>query len=230
MKNICYNCGDPIDEDDKTKEHVPAKNLYQGFGEEYKINLITVPACSKCNNIYSKIDQELRDALAVINDDVEAKKELTSKGVRSILRRSNWKDRTHFNHEGKVIAVNFNYEELQQLHIKNFKALFFLKYAFPVPEDFEIAIIADGDTEKIESAGILYNYLFKEKEFKHSGHPEIFKYILKDITLGNNEDEELYESEDFDQLIAIAAILIYHNEICAIVLAGKEEFIESCKP
>ena len=227
---ICYNCGRPLTADNATVEHVPAKNLYDGFENQYKVNRITVPACYDCNQMYSKVDQEMRDALAVKSDSEEQKKILTGKGVKSILRRSNWQDRSHFNHEGQVIAVDFSYDDLKKIHIKNFKALFFRKYGFPVPDNFDIVIVADGDDDKkVDLAKVLYDYAKLDKQFEHSGHPDIFKFIIKDLTQGKSTDN-LYESGDFNKLIGVTGLLIYHDDIGAIVLAGKKDFIESCNP
>ena len=228
MPNVCYNCGRELTSDNATVEHVPAKNLYEGFGEDFKKNRITVPACAECNHLYSKIDQEIRDALAVKNDNLKERQELTAKGVRSILRRSNWKDRTHFNSSGRVAAVTFSYADLRQIHIKNFKALFFRKYGIPVPDDFGIEIIADGDDDKIDTAQIIYGYLLDGKEFEYSGHPDVFKFILRDMT-PDKEKDAVYESRDFTKLVAVAGLLVYHDDIGAVVVAGKKEFIESCK-
>lgn len=225
---ICYNCGKELTEDNTTVEHVPAKNLYEGFGDEFKKNRITVPACNSCNNLYSKIDQEIRDALAIKNDSLEEKQNLTGKGVRSIMRRSNWTDRTHFNLYGQVVAVDFSYNDLKQIHVKNFKALFFRKYGFPVPDNFEIDIIADGDDEKIETATVIHDYLRADKEFEYSGHPNIFKFILKDMT-PDEPNNRIFESGDFDKLVGVAGLLVYHDDMGAVIVAGKKDFIESCK-
>jgi hypothetical protein len=228
MPKICYNCGIALTADNSTVEHVPAKNLYEGFDIEFKVNRITVPACVICNNLYSKIDQEIRDALAVKNDDPQQRKDLTNKGVRSILRRANWTDRTHFNSNGQVIAVNFSYSDLRKIHIKNFKALFFRKYGFPVPGNFEIDIIADGDDSRIETAQLIHDYLCVDREFEFSGHPAIFKFIVKDMT-PDKEMDTVYESGDFYKLIIVAALLIYHDNMGAVVVAGKKDYIENCK-
>lgn len=228
MEKVCYNCGIQLNKTTATVEHVPAKNLYDGFGSDYKKNRITVPACSSCNNLYSKIDQEIRDALAIKNDDVSQREELTGKGIRSILRKSNWLDRAHFNNTGQVIAVDFDYGDLLQLHIKNFKALFFRKYSFPLPDHFEIDIISEGDYDKLEVAKDLYEYAILDTKFECSGHPDVFKFTLKDIT-HNKTDGSIYESGDFNKLIMIIGILIYHNDIIAIVVAGKKDFLKKFK-
>jgi hypothetical protein len=228
MANICYDCGKELTKENYTVEHVPAQNLYEGFGDEYKKNRITVPACFDCNQKYSKIDQELRDVLAIKNESTEEKQSLTGKGVRSILRRSNWKDRTHFDNQGRVIAVTFNYDELRMFHIKNFKALFFRKYGFPIPEDFEVGILSEGDEAKKVSAQAIYDYTMINKEFELSGHPDIFKFILKGMAQ-DKENNNAYESNNFEELSAVTGVLVYHNEITAVIVAGKKDFIASCK-
>lgn len=52
---ICAFCGQQFR--GKTKDHVPPRGL---FGESPKGNLITVPACEKCNNDTSKDDEFFR--------------------------------------------------------------------------------------------------------------------------------------------------------------------------
>lgn len=230
QNKICYNCGQPLTSNNATVEHVPARNLYDGFDNQYKVNLITVPACYSCNQFYSKVDQEIRDALAIKSDNLEQKRRMTEKGVRSILRRSNWRDRSYFNNEGKVIAVDFSYDDLKQIHIKNFKALFFRKYGFPVPDNFDIEIVSDGDDDKkVDRAKVLYDYAQLDKQFEYSGYPDIFKFILKDLTYDISSDN-FYESGKFDKLIGVTGLLIYHENIGAVVLAGKKDFIESSNP
>lgn len=47
----CYNCKSQISrkEGTETKEHIPAQNLFAGFGDAYKKNRIAVSSCLKCN-------------------------------------------------------------------------------------------------------------------------------------------------------------------------------------
>lgn len=57
-KQICYNCGIELEDKDVTREHIPARNLFEGYDEKYKVNRLTVPACLKCNGQYSPTDEE----------------------------------------------------------------------------------------------------------------------------------------------------------------------------
>ena len=35
-KQICYNCGIELENKDVTREHIPARNLFEGYDEKYK--------------------------------------------------------------------------------------------------------------------------------------------------------------------------------------------------
>src|SRR5690606_29040183 len=117
-----------------------------------------VPACFECNNQYSQIDQEIRDAIGIMNDKNKDQNEMTRKSVKSIMRRSNWVDRLFFSEDGKVIAVDFSYDEFKKLHIKNFKGAFYHKYGRPLPENFVVEVIAEGDegNQKLVGAGKVF--------------------------------------------------------------------------
>ena len=82
----CYNCGIDLNKSIKTKEHIPAKAYFVGYGDDYKNNRITVPACRKCNDQYSKLDNEIRDAIGVSNENEADLMELTRKSTKSIFR------------------------------------------------------------------------------------------------------------------------------------------------
>jgi hypothetical protein len=229
MPEICYKCGVKLNSENSSKEHVPARNLYDDLDDSFKRDRITVPACKKCNGEYSKIDQEIRDLLVVKNADPENRSEFTRKGFKSILRRSNWKDRVLVDEDGKSIAVTFSYEDLREIHIKNFRALFYRKYGIRIPDDFVIEIIADGDDNLIEAAQMLEAYIKDGKEWEVSGHADVFKFILKDIT-ENAESGQIEESGDFDKIVGVAGLFLYDSDTIAIVVAGKKEYVETCKP
>lgn len=225
-ENLCYDCGCNLTPENRTREHVPAQNLYEGFSDEFKKNRITVPACFNCNQKYSKIDQEIRDLIAVKSDNSDELKDLTGKGVRSIFRRKSWKERVHTDSNGNTKAVSFDYNQLCDLHVKNFKALFFKKYGFPLPNEYKISIGTEGDEldeKKSKTIQCMHDYIRTDKEWEVSGSTEIFKYILKDVTL--DEGKGYYESGDFDKLIAVGGVLVYHDQVVAVVMAGKKDLI-----
>ena len=65
-KIYCYNCFKPIKEGEKTREHIPAKTLFEGYDDKYKANRITVPACYECNQEYSPTDRDFRNLIGII--------------------------------------------------------------------------------------------------------------------------------------------------------------------
>lgn len=229
MEN-CYDCGKPLTKDTTTKEHIPAKNLFNGYPPEYKNNRLTVPACFDCNQAYSKIDQEIRDAIGIMNNNEPHQQELTRQAVKSILRRNNWKERVEKNEKGDVVSVSFSYEELRQLHIKNFKGIFYSTYGFPVPEYFEIEIISDGD-EKFEhlmkAAQTMHDYIDSFKDWKQSGNHDVFMYNMKKIA--SDSEGMLNDNGDVENSMAVVSVLVYHKKLSAVVVAAKKDFLESIK-
>jgi hypothetical protein len=229
MEN-CYDCGKPLTKDNTTKEHIPAKNLFNGYPPEYKNNRLTVPACFDCNQAYSKIDQEIRDAIGIMNDKEPHQQELTRQAVKSILRRNNWKERVEQNEKGDVASVSFSYEELRQLHIKNFKGIFYSIYGLSVPENFEIEIISDGDEEfehLVTAAQVMHDYIDSFKDWKQSGHQDVFMYNMK--TMSSDAEGKICDNGDVGNSMAIVSVLIYHKKLSAVVVAAKKDFLESVK-
>lgn len=229
MPKYCYNCGVELNKTNRTKEHIPAKCLFEGYDEAYKLNRITVPGCKQCNIEYSKIDQEIRDVLAITNGDANKKSELTKKGFHSIFSRANWQDRFFMDEDGKSASFGFSYSDLRQIHIKNFKALFVKKYGVIVPGNFHVEIIAEGDDNLIDTAQVIHDYLTHDNKWDVSGHQDIFKFILKDITF-IKEQNIFAESSDISKAVAVTGLLVYHDDVGAVVVAGDKEFILSCKP
>jgi hypothetical protein len=227
----CYNCGNEFPQDQITREHIPAQNIFGGYGDEYKKNRIVVPACFECNNQYSLIDQEIRDAVGIMNDKNQEQNEMTRKSVKSIMRRSNWVDRLMFSDDGRVMAVNFSYDEFKKLHIKNFKGLFYHKYGRPLPEDFEVEIIAEGDEDNQKLVGIgkiFFEYVNANDGLFPSGHEDIFMYNIK--TMNATETEEIIDTGDVDSALCIVGVLVYHKNLTSIVIAARKDFIEKVKP
>ena len=225
----CYNCGIELTKENTTREHIPAQNIFTGYPENYKNNRLVVPACFECNNKYSKIDQEIRDAIGIMNDNNVQQNELTQKSVKSILRKSDWVDRLHFT-DGKVKAVSFSYGDLKDLHVKNFKGVFFQKYGYPLPDNFEIEIMADGDEENQKLMGRtahLYQYVTRGGTWKVSGHEDIFKYDIKAMAIAKNGDIE--DNDDLKKAICVIGILVYHQTLMCVVVAAKKKFLKKLK-
>lgn len=221
----CYNCGVPFSElsqKDRTKEHIPARTLFDGFPDDYKQNRITVPACRRCNDEYSSIDQEIRDLSAIWNDGAISKENLR-KAVKSIISRRNWIDRTHLDVNGHVRAVEFSYSDLAQIHIKNFKGVFYRLYGYPIPKDHVIDLVTDGDThEGALRAGVgIYEILDQFTEWRFSGHPDVFRFKIGFFHISG--ENSFVVNDNYEDAFAIAAILVYHDLVESVVVAVTPE-------
>jgi len=228
MIKLCYNCGVELTKENRTKEHIPAQNTFIGYSPEYKLNRLTVPACFDCNHDFSKIDKEIRDAIGVMNEDDPNQEEITKKAIEAIMREKNWTERVEIN-DGIVTSVSFSYEAFKKLHIKNFKGIFYSKYGIPLPEDFNIEIIAEGDFEdsKLSSiANAFTDYVSDGGNFNVSGHPDIFQYKLKTLTPMYGGDQ-INDSPTLENALGVVGILIYHKNLKAVIIAAKKDYLKS---
>jgi len=218
----CYNCGIDIIDDKISREHIPAKNIFRDIdnrdNKAYKNNLI-VPACFPCNQKYSKIDQELRDVLGVISNDL-TKEKVTEKAFRSIMRRKDWNTRVTKESKNSRGIVNFSREDLEKTIEKNTKGIFYHEFKTPMPKDFS------GNVFLYEE---LNDELFKNviNSLKHaniegiSGNANIFKYKLrildefgKDVKDYNNNTQKMK---------SIVSTQTYYNNFQTLFIATKKE-------
>tara|TARA_R110002073_G_C9489403_1_gene580700 strand:+ start:4945 stop:5631 length:687 start_codon:yes stop_codon:yes gene_type:complete len=223
----CYNCGIELTNETNHVEHIPAKNLFKTYPDEYKKNLLTIPACYDCNiGLYSKIDHEIRDAIGVLNEKDDLKNEMTAKAVRSIMRKSNWKERVFSIEDGKSLEVSFSYNDIEKLHIKNFKGLFYAKYGVPISDEYQIRIIAEGDEEN-EKLQRVNNYFREfidfEMDWSFIGHPEVFQYKVKAMIPGEND--MFYDGDNLEEAVGFVCTMEYHGALKPLVIAQTTEFI-----
>lgn len=180
-KTNCYNCGIEIDSNESTSEHIPAKCLFDGYDEKYKVNRITVDACSKCNGGFNPTDEEFRNMIGIISKNKENNK-LTEKSVRSILRKDKQLTRLDYNGLNKVSGVSFSKGTIEDFHKKNFKGLFKYQYGKVLPDNYELWVnIDENDWSDITKGMLGFCEMF---DWKHSGHPDIFKYKLQPFRVG----------------------------------------------
>lgn len=153
--HICYNCGNGFDEKEITREHIPAQNLFAGYDERYKVNRITVPACSNCNGLYSPTDEEFRNMIGIISKRKDNRK-ITEKSVRSILRKDKGMKRLTFDEFGKVTGVTFNQIPIENYHKKNFKGLFYYEYGKVLSDDYSILVNVDEGDWSEQTMAIIF--------------------------------------------------------------------------
>jgi hypothetical protein len=223
IKQLCYNCLKELDKFEVTREHIPAKNLFEGYDETYKVNRITVSACAECNGKYSPTDEEFRNMIGIISKKKENNK-ITEKSVKSILRKDTTHERLVSNGFGKVSGVVFNQTPIEDFHKKNFKGLYYYQYGKPLSNDYELFVNIDESDYSDFTLGVL-GYLKDMFNWKCSGHPDILSYCIQPFRLGitnpSKADLPLLTSDNI-----IVGVLKYNQEHAALVIAVKKSYLD----
>ncbi len=214
----CYNCSKPLSADEIHVEHIPARNLFDGFPNEYKQDRITVHACLDCNKSYMVVDEEFRNFIGVINKRPEATS-LVEKTARSIERLFSKKARVIYNEEQKPLGVRFDRTQIDAYHVKNFKGVFYYNYKMPLPEGYKIVVHSD-ETKKSQAGIRLLDYLQNNFKMKVSGHENVFRYIIQPFRPGSNFDGSDIAINANDQIIAL---LSYTKNHAALVVAERSK-------
>lgn len=208
---LCYNCGKDLSKNGNNREHIPPKALFKEIPLDSKQNFITVPACFKCNNEYSPLDEEFRNWIGTMNKKPEFNI-LSAKTFRAI-KRSKSTDRLILNSNGEIKGVKFNLKTIKNFHIKNFKGIFYHEYQFPVPGQYEIFSIIEKDERSLP----ILNYLKDNFQWKYSGHYNIFRYIIqpyhddfvKDVDIIPNKNEPIF------------SIMVYNDQHATLTVAKR---------
>ncbi|WP_278022329.1 hypothetical protein [Flavobacterium ginsengisoli] len=221
----CYNCGVPFSELNKierTKEHIPARTLFEGYPKEYLINRKTVPACLKCNQEYSRIDDEIRDLIGVTNESDDEKKELTAKTIRKIF--GNKKDLNKRMSIGKdSIYFNFNMTTIDKIHFKNFKGIYYTITKQPLNEIYSLDVYSLGqDEKKLELGEKFIKEIELIENWDVSGHENVFKFKMASVDINSLQLLELSEKNlNLESEVLICAMK-YNSTVVALVVAMKE--------
>ncbi len=221
----CYNCGIPFSElkkIERTKEHIPAKTLFEGYPKEYLINRKTVPACLECNQEYAKFDDQIRDLIGITNESDTERKELTAKTVRKILsNKSEFKDKISI--ENNKIYFKLNMISIDKLHFKNFKGIYTSITKKPLSDLYKLDVYSIGQEEKKLKLGEKF---LKEIEYLDnwdiSGHENVFKFKMAIV----NVESLTFSSLDFNNSNSEPEILVcgmkYNSTIVALVVGMKD--------
>lgn len=214
----CYNCGNNITADQNHREHIPPKNLFEGFPIAYRETRIVVPACYTCNQSFSYADEEFRNWIGIINKNPEAGK-LVEKTTRSFLRLDSKLARIYFNVFNQFpYAVKFDINVIKEFHIKNFKGLFYFNYGYPLPNNYRVLAHFDNFFQQ-EKSQKLVNYLTRNFSWKVSGHENVFKYILQPFRSDHNFDGNDIEPNEEEKYFL--AVMYYTKNHATLMLVDK---------
>lgn len=223
-KIYCYNCFKPIKEGEKTREHIPAKTLFEGYDDKYKVNRITVPACYECNQGYSPTDKDFRNLIGVIAKRKE-NNQITDKAITSIIKDKN--SSLTIDSLGKVTGIILGQDTIENFHKKNFKGLFYHQYGKPLSDEYELFVNIDENDYSEMTLAIL-GYLKELFIWKHSGHEDILSYCLQPFRLKisnpNKENLKLSENENI-----IVGYMKYNQEHATLVIAVRKSYLETIK-
>lgn len=215
----CYNCGNSLKSEQNHREHIPPKNLFDGFPVTYKATRIIVPACYTCNQSYSNIDEEFRNFIGITNRQPEAAV-LVEKTTRSIMRLDAKLARVIYSVFNKMpYAVQFDIKQIEKFHIKNFKGLFYFNYNYPLPDNFKVVAHFDN-TFQTEKSQKLVNYLTLNFPWKVSGHENVFKYILQPFRTNYNFDGNDIIPESTEKFFL--AVMSYTKNHATLILAERQ--------
>jgi hypothetical protein len=215
----CYNCGSVISrkEGTETKEHIPAQNLFVGFGDEYKKNRIAVPSCLKCNGDSTNIDEEFRNVIGTISN-FDSLSAISHNTAKAIVTHNHQYDRLRFNKSGNVIGVQFDKKLILDNHIKVFKGLYYHQYRKPIGKEYTIIASMEPDA----ASGSCIQYLQENFEWKHSGHPDVFSYILQPVRENVNNPDKKDLTPQLNEPFFVA-IQKYNNSHAGLVIATNTE-------
>ncbi len=204
---ICYSCGKEFDNKEMNKEHIPAKALFVGYPDDYKVNRITVPSCIKCNSDYSVDDEEFRNLIGIINSDI-SRDILSEKSAKSMIKIKNQVDRLVINQLGTIEGVEFEESAINNFHTKNFKGVFYKEYGYAIPETYKIVPF----TEPTEQTKLLLHYLTDNFEWKVSGNRNVFGYIIQPSREVKNKKVDLKPASN-DKIIACLDYNLSHTAL-----------------
>jgi hypothetical protein len=160
---ICIYCGEAAP---RTKDHIPPKNLYD---KPYPSNLLTVPACRKCNGAFSKDDEYFRVALTITEKakgqpNRDAVVQSVMRGINkpesgrfraSLLANSDVLPR--FTESGLYVnhqrAMAFDGQRLDRVAKRIVKGLFYKVKEHRLPDDHGVNALAVGRIRQLVAPG-----------------------------------------------------------------------------
>ena len=199
-----------------TVDHVPQQCLFDGYGSEYTLNRITVPACLKCNREFGEIEDDLRDLIGISNENNDERIELTKTGVKSIFSRENWQDKIYTDEKGNVRGVEFDFNTLKKNHIKNFKGVYFKEFKSIVPQDYKISVVDQPSNH--EAQKLILEFLESNAVWKKSGSEDIFRYKIVPY---KNNGGQIVKALSLPDSMGVFCLLEYHKSILILVIGKK---------
>jgi hypothetical protein len=197
---LCYDCGKQLmprkqaskllnyPANGETDEHIPAQMMFTGY--TYKDRRVTVPCCLECNQKISRWEEEFRNYIGIAGKDVNLSA-LAEKTARAMEAQNAWDHGKLYYDENDNIISRFRNDMLMAVVRKHFKGIFFHEFGQPLPKEYKYQLdspnLIGGTSEKKGQRIVITDWLLKFP-WKHSGHPDVFKYIIQPINRGMPRD------------------------------------------
>ncbi|HWB63385.1 MAG TPA: hypothetical protein VG603_07745, partial [Chitinophagales bacterium] len=95
-------------------------------------------------------------------------------------------------------------------------------YGEVFPEnDFDIAIIADRDYDRIPAGLQIQQFITHEQSWSISGNPDVFKYAIKRIAFDSGD--EMIVAPDINSSELVGIIMIFNEVEAGVVLAKRKQ-------
>lgn len=218
QKKYCYICGCELTRQNRTKDHIPQKCLYEGCSNNKKKNLLTIYCCSECNTKLSSKEQELRNLLGITAEYGKQKKRIVKSSVKDLTLEKNYN--RLFHRDGKIIGVQFTKEDLNESAIKALKGIILVLYNVLITSKFNITVYSPNfDQSILDKMRISPEIILQYEKWYKSGSERIFRFKI--TCLDKNLNAVNRSNATIDKIQYIIAKLIYWEEIMFYVIANK---------
>lgn len=222
MNKVCAYCGGRA----STFDHVVPKGLYPMSARKGNIQLLTVPACTKCNESYSDDEEHFRNVITCLGENLPLVSELfydkvnasfvKGKSLRH-LRQLVDLMKAYENSEGKrYVIYPMKDERFVRILKKIFRGLAFHHFGCQISEeniwiDVLKYVIPQGLLDNV----IWYNY-----------QPNIFEYIYEIYEVENSYKScwflKIFKTRNFIGIIDMRENMDFDKEICVKLWQQKQ--------
>ena len=159
----CYWCGEKAE----SHEHVPPQNL---FPKNFRTGLITVGACKKHNEAFSKIDERLRFHMTFLSNSNVAREHFKDKVLKGLTRPESLKlaidlSQNYFPNYFEKNLQRESYESVYKYFEKIIKGLLF--FHFGVVHRYLIAFFSNKIEHTEMTANAHFYFYTVEDEYKN---------------------------------------------------------------
>lgn len=194
MNEICYLCGEPIEEQDKDNDHVIAKQFFlKRLRKKFNLNkLITLPAHKQCNKEYQPDEDYFFLTIGGVTDDTPITTEVwydirrrikrpESKRLnQKILNQIEFNPKTNGGIDVPYAAMNYETEKVNRVIWKIVRGLYLIEFGKILRADkpFTVDPIHPEHTGfNPNSISQIWNLIRSQEEHGEYGKNFSYKYL-----------------------------------------------------